>query len=454
MTSPAPDARKTIVARSTPSGWGFRTMVRLSGPEVFPALGLLARELDLDSIPGGTAVLATLKLVDSTSVPVRILLFRAPRSYTGEDVAEVYFPGIPILIGAVLESFYNLGIRPAGPGEFTRRAYLSGRLDLTRAEGIQALIAANTDAERRGALSLTGGRMADRVESLRESLMNLLADLEASLDFMDHEVDPETIPGLEERLMQLENQIRDMMNDTRGDSRPSGAPRVILWGHPNAGKSTLFNCLVGRERAAVDRIPGTTRDVISGRVRTLRGELLLFDAPGIGLAGNGEADQAAQKMAAEQRKRMDLRLVIADASNPLPPPDAGPEACMLVLSKIDLERRLDPASWIEAQQPVSVVEVSAKEGTGIEALGQALGNWLIEASPGQDEVISAGRLHALFRKGLGDLTLLREEHEKGFGAECLSIHVRALISSLEEVTGRVFTEELLDTIFSRFCIGK
>ncbi len=454
MTDPVAAAPDTLVARATPAGRGFRAMMRLSGPDALAVVGALGAGPALDSAPGGTALDTLLTPDDSLRIPARILVFRAPRSYTGEDVAEIHLPGSPLVIAAVLDAVYAQGVRPAGPGEFTRRAYLSGRLDLTRAEGIQALIAARDDAERRGALTLTGGIIADRVEALRDALLTLMADLEASLDFLEHEVDPDTFPDLESRLTGIEDRLRSLIQITRGDARPSGAPRILLWGRPNAGKSTLFNWILGRMRAATDPAPGTTRDVLGGRVQTPRGEILLYDAPGVGLRGGGEADQAAARTAEGQRERMDLRLVTADVSEPRRPPDPGAGDCLLILSKIDLKRRLDPDAWIRTHHPVSVVEVSAREDLGLEELLEALGTWRAGASPDQDGVVSAGRLQALFHKALEDLACLREAHREGFGAECLSLHLRALVSALEEVTGRVFTEEVLDSIFSRFCIGK
>ena len=147
---------------------------------------------------------------------------------------------------AIRSAVFAAGARPAGPGEFTRRAYLDGRLDLTRAEGIQALIAAGDDAERRGALALTGGRIANRVDALRESLVTLLADMEATIDFPEHEVDPVGLTAYRERLDDLEAQLDYLIGVTRGEDRPPAQPRIMLWGHPNAGKSTLFNRLVGR----------------------------------------------------------------------------------------------------------------------------------------------------------------------------------------------------------------
>jgi len=454
MSAPRAPAEDTIAARATPAGRSPRAMIRLSGSQTFQILEGLLEGFDAGAAKGSTARSAVFRLDASTRAPVRILCFRAPHSYTGEDVAEIHLAGAPQLAADVLGAVFAAGARPAGPGEFTRRAYLDGRLDLTRAEGIQALIAAGDDAERRGALALTGGRIATRVEALRESLVTLLADMEATIDFPEHEIDPEGLPAFGERIDDLEAQLDHLLDVTRGEDRPPGQPRVMLWGHPNAGKSTLFNRLIGRDRVATSAAPGTTRDVLGGRFWTGRGDVLVFDSPGIGLRSTGEADEAALRTAALQREGMDLRLVVADLSASRPPPDPGPGDCLLVLAKSDLERRLRPRAWVEAHGPVAVVEVSSVTGHGIAQLRNALGNWLAGASPGQDVVVSAGRLRALFLRAQNDLKRLRAEHGLGYGPECLNIHVRALISALEEVTGRVFTEELLDSVFSRFCIGK
>jgi len=429
-------------------------MIRLSGSRTFGILEGLLEGFDAAAATGNTARNSILRLDAFTRVPVRLLCFRAPRSYTGEDVAEVHLAGAPRLAADVLEAVFAAGARPAGPGEFTRRAYLAGRLDLTRAEGIQALIAAGDDAERRGALALTGGKIADRVDTLRESLVTLLGDLEATIDFPEHEVDPDGLPEYGRRLDDLEAQLAYLIGVTRGEDRPPSQPRIMLWGHPNAGKSTLFNRLVGRDRVATSAAPGTTRDVLGGRLWTPRGDAILFDSPGIGLEIGGEADAAALRTAVLQRERMDLCLVVADVSGSEPPPAPGPGDCLLALTKCDLGPRLRPQAWIEAHGPVSVVQVSSVTGEGLPALRSAIGGWLAGSSPGQDVAVSAGRLRALFLRAVEDLERLRVEHRLGYGPECLSIHVRVLISALEEVTGRVFTEELLDSVFSRFCIGK
>jgi tRNA modification GTPase len=443
-----------IAAVSTPAGRGFHAMVRLSGAGTYEILARRVPGIEPTRVSGGRVLRSSFRPDRSPVVPARFVCFRAPRSYTGEDLAEVHLPGVPGLTAAVLETLFREGARPAGPGEFTRRAYLAGRLDLTRAEGIQALVAASDEAERRGALALTGGRVAARVEELRESLVSLLADMEASLDFSEHEVEPAVLAGLGDRLVAIRSQVEGLVALTRGDARPSREPRVILWGHPNAGKSTLFNRLIGRERAATDPAPGTTRDVLGARLGTPRGGVLLFDAPGVGLVATGEAGTAALLTAEAHRQGMDLRIVVADVGSPRPPPDPGPGDCLLVLAKADLPVRLDPGGWIAACRPRAVVEVSALVGTGLERLRAAVGEWLAGSSPGTEAIVVSSRLRALFDRAVEDLARVEEEHARGFGPECLSIHVRGLLASLEEVTGRVFTEDLLDRVFSRFCIGK
>ncbi|MBN2492089.1 MAG: 50S ribosome-binding GTPase [Planctomycetes bacterium] len=461
MSAPADPAAATIAAVSTAPGRALRSMIRLSGAETY---GILSRRVAGIAPPdgrGGRVRHAPFRLDGTTVVPTRIVCFRAPRSYTGEDLAEVHVAGNPALTAAVLGALFREGARPAGPGEFTRRAYLAGRIDLVRAEGVQALIAAADEAGRRGALTLTGGRVAARVEAFREALITLLSDLEATLDFDEHEVEADLLAGLEDRLGGLRGMLGELVALTRADPRPAAAPRAILWGRPNAGKSTLLNRLIGRERVATDAAPGTTRDVVGARLRTPRGEVLLFDAPGIGPAvaglagaGAGEADAAARRTAAAQRERMDLCVVVADVSAAAPPPDPGPGECLLVLAKVDLARHLDAADWIAAHRPRAVVEVSALAGIGLDGLRAAVGAWLAAASAGPDAGLVSSRLGALFGGAVADLGRLAEAHASGLGAECLSVHVRALLAALEEVTGRVFTEDLLDRIFARFCIGK
>lgn len=454
----------TIAALATPVGPGARAMIRLSGPGTFALLDPLLHgavastlpvsALPVSALPGGAVRAVSLQLGDGVEAPVILLVFRAPRSYTGEDAAELHLPGAPALVAAVLDALHAAGARPAAPGEFTRRAYLAGRIDLAQADGIQALVAARNEAERRGALALTGGRVSRQVEALRQTLLELLADMEAEIDFAEHEVGADLGGNLAGRLERVEELLDELIRVTHADPRPAGAPRAILWGRPNAGKSTLFNRLAGRDRARVSAAAGTTRDVLGGRLRTARGDIMLFDAPGVGLPATGEADAAALTTASAERRRMDLSVVVADRSAAAPPPEPGAGDLLLVLAKADLAGRLDPSPWIERHRPRAVVEVSAQTGEGLEALRAALADWVAGANPGQDMAVAAGRLRGLFLRAVEDLRHLRSERDLGFGAECLSVHVRAILADLEEVTGRVFTEDLLDSVFARFCIGK
>ena len=448
----------TIAAIATAPGVGATAIVRLSGSgslqaaaRVFePATPLIGatKRLVLD----GVVRLPALRV----GIPASVYVFRAPRSYTGEDVVELHLPGAPALVEAVLAALLELEqpwVRQAAPGEMTRRAFENGRLDLAEVEAVAALIAATGEDDRRAALATLSGGLSRAVEQVRADLLDLLALVEAELDFVEEEIDLTPDESLIERLGSARAALQVLAVRTDASRGRAALPLALLVGRPGAGKSTLFNALLGAEAAVVTGEPGTTRDrnehVLAGAHTRLR----LADVAGLAAAST-PLERRAQELVAGMIEEADLVLVVHDT----PAPDAElaelllaieAERLVFIRSKCDLDFDAAGSTTGEAQ-----LRTSGKTGEGIAALRELLlvraarpdsgagGRALVAGAHTQESLASA--LEALREAGAAIPA----------GRELVAEETRAAIDALGEVLGLRVTEEVLDRIFSQFCIGK
>lgn len=465
----------TIAAISSAPGAAPRALVRLSGPlarsitEGLCKHGGLSLELD-----ARRSVRA--RLHDGAGEqPVIVQWMPAPASVTGEDVVEWHLCGSPPLVSAALHCALRAGAVLAQPGEFTRRAFENGRIDLTRAEGVLALVHARNEDERRAASSLLLGGLSGRVGELREQLDDLRALCEASLDFDEAETGGVPRADLLDRLGSLGESLERALAWECARESPLGLPRVVLAGRPNAGKSSLFNRLVAGT-ALVSDWEGTTRDALSATWATPGGDVELWDCAGTDGGGTGDsrtnlgaADQLARDRAHELLSAADLWLWTVDISSGLP--DLGrefrahsevaqPPPTILILNKADA---LSPESLAlteadaAANLPlgiVAVVAASSTQGLGIESLSGAVARALAgDASQGEIRALSARHREALTAAAakVGEASQLL-----GSGA-ALDLGAHALARATEEldsIQGRTTPEDLLSRIFARFCLGK
>ena len=443
---------RTIAAVSSPGGPGLRGVIRLSGPE---AGDLLSRALVGRPDPPPRRAAFAARFDDGRgSQPCLVLWMPGPASYTREDVAELHLPGAPPLLSVALERLLELGCAAARPGEFTRRAFLNGRLDLTQAEGVLALVEAGGEAERRAALALIEGGLARRLEDLREGLEDLRSLAEASLDFDESDTGHVPTEELGRRADALLAQVSDALSWEVRRQAPSTLPLVVLAGRPNAGKSSLFNALVPGAEALVSSERGSTRDGLRGLWPAAGAEVLLQDAPGLDPAAEG-ADRRAQDLADRERRRADLVLHLVDAagSDPLPEPDPRR---LLLWSRCDRAEARRP--------PTGVLAISAHTGEGLEALGKRVARVLGLGADDTAGPASAGsaslvrELSARHRQALvgarRDLGLARELLEHRAPLDQVAETLRQATDSLDAIGGRTTPEDLLDRIFARFCLGK
>ena len=442
----------TIAAIASPFGEGAIALLRVSGPGALAVAGrVCAGEPELGRFPPRRQRLA--RLLDREGRPldeVLLCVHRAPASYTGEDVVEISCHGGRLVTRRVLETLLAAGARAAEPGEFTQRAFLNGRMDLTQAEAVMDLIRAQTDLAIRAAGEQLEGRLGQRINALREDLLSLVAHVEAYIDFPDEDIDPDTGAALLARADGLLGTV-DALLATAGQGRIlRDGVRTVIYGEPNVGKSSLLNALLGQERAIVSETPGTTRDTIEESLNVRGLALRLTDTAGL----RDSADPLENAGMAHTRRtlaRADLTLHVVDGSRAatgLAAPDVPTE--ILVLNKADLG--VDP-TW--AAHP-DAVPISCHTGEGVEALKDAIYRRVTGGQVAWDDASVAinARHQACLQRARESLQTARAALQNGASPEFAALDLRAALDFIGEVVGRVDTEDILGRIFATFCIGK
>lgn len=448
--NPADD---TIAAIATAGGRAAIGVLRLSGP----AAEAVGRRLAGALPPPRTAGLRTLRDADGEAVDRGLVLwFPAPRSYTGEPMIELHTHGSPVVLTALLEAACRLGARPARPGEFTERAFLNDRLDLAQAEAVADLIDAGSRAAARAALRAMEGELSRRVADLAEQALALRAWVEGALDFADEDVDWLTDEGLRVRLEALAAALEETQAATARGRRLRDGLRAVIAGRPNVGKSTLLNALVGVDAAIVTDAPGTTRDLLR--------ESVVFDGVALELCDTAGLRDTVEPVEAEGVRRAwtaleaaDLVLFVVEDADPLDQADRElldrlpPVERLLVFNKCDRHGR-PPGPF---QSPLGpAVRLSATTGVGLEGVRAALRQRV--ASDAGDAGLFTARARQVdaLRRAAEHLQAAREALSGGASAEVAAEELAVMHRALGEVTGAVGVEQLLDKIFSSFCIGK
>jgi tRNA modification GTPase len=380
-------------------------------------------------------------------VPARAYLWPTSRSYTRQPSAELHLPASPPILEAALAAVCAAGARLARPGEFTLRAFLAGRLDLTQAEAVLGVIEAGSRQELAAALSQLAGGLARPLVQLRETLLDLLAHLEAGLDFVDEDIEFITPAELTAQLDSALAQVETIARRLAGRGEAGELPKVVLAGPPNAGKSSLLNALAGAPAAIVSPLAGTTRDFVARRVRLGDRECLLIDTAGLAEdAPDGELSHLAAEAASEQLRGADLVLLCREALKPETPScsEAFQPEALLVWTKCDL---LSPGD----SPPRGGLPTSSRTGQGLADLRSAI--WARLAT-GTAVASTAARCRESLRLAAAALARASAAARSGGGQELVAAEVRLALEELGQVVGAVYTEDLLDRVFSRFCIGK
>ena len=434
----------TIAAIATGPAAGGIGIIRLSGPAALSAARRVARALPSELTPRHAYFTRFTDAAGAVLDEGLALFFRAPHSFTGEDVVELHAHGAPRLLSLLLtELLRHPDVRLATPGEFTRRAFLSGRIELSRAEAVAELVAAESEAQVRAAAAQLTGELNARLEAVHAPLLELQADLEGSLDF------PEEAEGADQhagaRLEEALTAVRALLADAKRGALIRRGARVVLYGPVNAGKSTLFNALAGAARALVDPEPGTTRDLLETRLELEGLALTLVDTAGL-------RDDAG-RLEAMGIARTREGLVGADLAVLVLPPDATADQRTTWRAECDDARRVEV--WAKADlHPAGdrLLSVSGLTGLGLNELRQALGARLGAGAASAVLATSERHLAAL---ELVEAALTRARAALDVSTlEVVAGEVGLALHALAELTGEDVSEALLDAIFSRFCIGK
>ena len=448
----------TICALATPPGRGGIGVIRISGPQTYDIVDAITRPAVGKSWrrrPGHTLHRAAIVDIGGGLIDdVLLALFHAPKSYTGEDVVEIHAHGGPVPIRAILTRLYELGARPAGPGEFTQRAFLNGKLDLAQAEAVADIIEADTALAHQLALRQQSGRLSREVEAIRDVVLGALARIEASIDFPEDvgELDTVACRGEIETARALIDRL--LATADAGILQREGI-KVVLAGRPNVGKSSLMNALLRADRAIVTPVPGTTRDVIEEGANIGGFRVRIFDTAGV-----RETVDPVERIGVDRTRvslqAADLTLFVVDATAGRTPDDAAVLRDIAQTPMIEVWNKADVEGRKAA--PAGVVAVSALTGDGIDALEAAIVDM---ASGGRANAIEDGgavvthsrHRHAL-RAGAGHLEEALRTIDADMPADFISIDVRGALVALGEITGATATDDIINEIFSRFCIGK
>lgn len=446
----------TIAAIITAAGEGGVAIVRLSGPL---AVGLFERVFAArgQRPPYESHRLMLGRLMDGDEVIDEVMgvVMYAPKSYTREDVCELHTHGGHVAAALALKLLMRLGARPAEAGEFTKRAFLNGRIDLAQAEAVMGVISAQSAAALKAEEAQLMGGQSRFIAEAQGALLGLLSGLEAHIDYPEEIEEAEALDGLREGLEGLVAKLESAIDEGSARIVREGL-KVALWGRPNSGKSTLFNALLGEERAIVTEIPGTTRDVLSGSM-TLNGlNVRLSDTAGIRVGGD-TVERIGIERARQAIRQADVALLLIDASAPLGEEEREllsapmPCPCAVLLNKEDLPPALTVEDIKEATALSPVIPISAKTGQGIEQVREYLRGF---AKAPQQLVLTHERHLAVAAEALEKLRQAREALGREGAAELAAVDMHDALYLLGRITGESVDERLLDDIFSRFCVGK
>ncbi len=469
----------TIVAISSPPGSGVRGVLRLSGPQAFELASTVFTPADGSNITdarGHQRLCGSLRIAEDATLPAEAYTFRAPASYTRQDLVELHAIGSPPVLAILLERLTAGGARIAEPGEFTGRAYLSGAMDLTRVEGVAAMIHAQTDAQMRASEALLHGALSRRTHAMRDELADLLALIEAEIDFAEEPIEFISSESILATIERTAADLQELLEKSESVERLELCPRIVLVGLPNAGKSTLFNALTGVDRAIQSATAGTTRDVIVAPLKLAHGEVLLCDTAGVftpsetsdpGLPDALALLEKVEIATARAIATADLILVVLDILQaPVQTlativPRLKGRRYAIVVNKIDqLQASGNELALTLGDTGNVLAEVSAATGRNIDQLLLRLDENLLSYADKQGEALLSlsNRQRQALREAVDALHRARElvlpEACADTHRELLAMEIRQAMQALSLLLGEVTTEDLLGRIFSRFCIGK
>lgn len=448
----------TIAALATPPGRAGLAVIRISGPDAERILREIFIPAKADAafsdrvMMYGSAVFHG-RLLDECMA----LLMRAPRSYTREDVAEIQVHGGEQVVSSILKALFSLGAQPAQPGEFTRRAFLNGRIDLSQAEAVMQLIASTGSVASDAALRQLQGGALRFIQDAQAELLKLMAGVTAAIDYPEEIDEAEAAGGILPGIIRLAECLQEACDERAARVLEEGL-HVVICGKPNVGKSSLLNALLMEERAIVTDIPGTTRDLVTGAVELDGIRVLLKDTAGIREDGE-TVEMIGVRRALDAIRSADLRVMVLDASSK---PDSRDENILetikgfenlMILNKSDLSHDPDIMSWLEGKGIIKekMITMSARTGEGLDTLRHAIRAHA--GNPGEN-ALTLARHTRLAREATEALRNAAQAIKDGLPLDLCAVDLNQALLSLGAITGENVSEALLDEVFSTFCVGK
>jgi len=455
---------QTIVAPMTPAGVSAVAAIRVSGSKVREVVRLLFGEVAVKNLVAREAKLATARdyrtLVGDDRKTAQVIdsllyiFFEGPNSYTGEDVLELYPHGNPIIVRELIQVIKSIdGVRLAEPGEYTRRAFLNGRMDLVQAESVADVIHSANRDELKNAHRLLGGALSKKVKTLTEQVMDISARLELDVDFAEEEADPDYATW-GAKLEAIRESVESILKSFKGKAAVSRLPLAVLYGAPNAGKSSLVNALLGEDRILVSNIPGTTRDFVEVRLFLDGGEIRLVDTAGIADQATDALDALSMEKSREILAEADMKILVVDQVSGVRYQESGMDESpdVVVYSKSDLAQCHPECNEVSSDNSI---RVSSKTGEGLSELKRVMNSVLFKKTENSEDLwITSEREKTCLEEALAGIDRTLALIRTNPAVELLAFEMQLVRRSLQSITGEISSEDVLQKIFAGFCIGK
>ncbi len=474
---------QTIVAPMTPAGVSAVAAIRVSGSKVREVVRLLFGESAIENLKPREAKLATARdyrtMVGDDRKTAQVIdsllyiFFEGPNSYTGEDVLELYPHGNPIIVRELIQVIKSIdGVRLAEPGEYTRRAFLNGRMDLVQAESVADVIHSANRDELKNAHRLLGGALSKKVKTLTEQVMDISARLELDVDFSEEEADPDYATwGV--KISAIRESVESILKSFKGKAAVSRLPLAVLYGAPNAGKSSLVNALLGEDRILVSNIPGTTRDFVEVRLFLDGGEIRLVDTAGIADKATDALDALSMEKSKEILAEADMKILVVDGTDERDakkevPAFAGMTNEEHVIARNDSDEAIQPDFVVISKSDIAPchpeqsegssefrLRISSKTGEGLAELKRAMNAALFKKTENSEDLwITSEREKTCLEEALAGIDRALSLIRTNPAVELLAFEMQLVRRSLQSITGEISSEDVLQKIFAGFCIGK